>query len=193
LLVKTLGLASGILGVVLAFPLIRSLGPLPKTTLRKTAWRKGSYLVDITGRKVKPADLEVGGFMTVFPPDDIGGAYSQTMLIRVTNPPKSGYFPPPARFAKQRATWAPEGYIAFSKLCTHAGCPVGLYEELTFKMLCPCHQSLFDVTDAATPIFGPAPRPLPQLPLYIDKEGYFRAQNGYDEPVGPGYWERGNG
>ncbi len=69
---------------------------------------------------------------------------------------------------------------------------MGLYEELTKQMLCPCHQSLFDVTDAAIPIFGPAPRPLPQLPLYIDDEGYFRAQDGYDEPVGPGYWERGN-
>jgi ubiquinol-cytochrome c reductase iron-sulfur subunit len=189
---KALGLATGILGVVLAFPLIRSLGPLPKRTLRQTAWRHGSYLVDITGRKIKTGDLEVGGFTTVFPPDDIGGAYSQTMLIRVDTPPASGYLTPPPQFAKQRATWAPQGYIAFSKVCTHAGCPVGLYQELTKKMLCPCHQSLFDVTDAAIPIFGPAPRPLPQLPLYIDDEGYFRAQDGYDEPVGPGYWERGN-
>jgi ubiquinol-cytochrome c reductase iron-sulfur subunit len=167
-LVKTLGLASGILGVVLAMPFIRSLGPLPHKVLRQTAWRRGSYLADI------------------------GGAYSQTMLIRVDPPPASGYLKPPPQFAKQRATWAPQGYIAFSKVCTHAGCPVGLYQELTKKMLCPCHQSLFDVTDAATPIFGPAPRPLPQLPLYIDDEGYFRAQDGYDEPVGPGYWERGN-
>ena len=191
-LVKALGLASGILGVVLAFPFIRSLGPLPGKTLRQTAWRRGSYLVDITGRRIKTGDLEVGGFTTVFPQDDIGGAYSQTMLIRVDTPPASGYLTPPPQFAKQRATWAPQGYIAFSKVCTHAGCPVGLYQELTKKMLCPCHQSLFDVTDAAIPIFGPAPRPLPQLPLYIDDDGYFRAQDGYDEPVGPGYWERGN-
>jgi ubiquinol-cytochrome c reductase iron-sulfur subunit len=191
LLVKALGLASGVLGVVLAFPLLRSLGPLPKTTLRKTAWRKGSYVVDITGRKIKPGDIEVGGFITVFPPDDIGGAYSQTMLIHVT-PMQSGYMAPPAQFAKQRATWAPLGFIAFSKICTHAGCPVGLYEELTERMLCPCHQSVFVVRDAAIPVFGPAPRPLPQLPLYIDEDGYFRAQDGYDEPVGPGYWERGS-
>jgi ubiquinol-cytochrome c reductase iron-sulfur subunit len=191
-LVKMLGIASGILGVVLAFPLLRSLGPLPEKTLRQTAWRRGSYLVDITGRKIKTGDLDVGGFITVFPETDIGGAYSQTMLIRVDQSPASGYLPPPPQFAKQRATWAPQGYIAFSKVCTHAGCPVGLYEELTKQMLCPCHQSLFDVTDAAIPIFGPAPRPLPQLPLYIDDEGYFRAQDGYDEPVGPGYWERGN-
>ena len=130
----------------------------------------------------------MGGFITVFPETDVGGAYSQTMLIRVDQPPAGGYLTPPPQFAKQRATWAPQGYIAFSKVCTHAGCPVGLYEELTKQMLCPCHQSLFDVTDAAIPIFGPAPRPLPQLPLYIDEEGYFRAQDGYDEPVGPGYW-----
>lgn len=191
LLVKTLGLASGVLGVVLAFPLLRSLGPLPKTTLRQTPWRKGAYLVDVTGRKIKPTDIEVGGFITVFPPDDVGGAYSQTMLIHVNEQP--GYLTPPPQFAKQRATWAPQGFIAFSKVCTHAGCPVGLYQELTEKMLCPCHQSLFDVRDAAIPIFGPAPRPLPQLPIYIDSDGYFRAQDGYNEPVGPGYWERGNG
>ncbi|HLN06679.1 MAG TPA: ubiquinol-cytochrome c reductase iron-sulfur subunit [Acidimicrobiales bacterium] len=191
-LVKALGLASGILGVVLAFPLIRSLGPLPKKSLYKTAWRSGSYLVDITGRKIKAGDLEIGGFVTVFPETDIGGAYSQTMLIRVDPPSASGYMTPPARFQPERDTWAPQGYIAFSKVCTHAGCPVGLYEELTKQMLCPCHQSLFIVSDAATPIFGPAPRPLPQLPLYIDHAGYFRAQDGYNEPVGPGFWERGN-
>ncbi len=191
-LVKTLGLAAGIFGVVLLFPLVRSLGPVPGKTLRKTAWREGSYVVDITGRKIKTGDLEVGGFITVFPPDDVGGAYSQTMLIRVDPPPVSGYLTPPPQFQPERNTWAPQGYIAFSKVCTHAGCPVGLYEELTKQMLCPCHQSLFVVTDAATPIFGPAPRPLPQLALYIDDEGYFRAQHGYTEPVGPGYWERGN-
>jgi ubiquinol-cytochrome c reductase iron-sulfur subunit len=190
-LVKALGLASGILGVVLAFPLIRSLGPLPKKTLTESHWAKDDYLVDITGRKITAADLETGGFITVFPPSDIAGAYSQTMLIHVSLM-SSGFLAPPARFAQQRGTWAPLGFIAFSKLCTHAGCPVGLYEELTERMLCPCHQSLFVVTDAATPVFGPAPRPLPQLPLYIDDAGYFRAQAGYDEPVGPGYWERGN-
>ena len=99
LLVKTLGLASGVLGVVLAFPLLRSLGPLPKTTLRKTAWRKGAYLVDVTGRKIRPADIEAGGFITVFPPDDIGGAYSQTMLIHVNQPTRLLDAPAPVRQA----------------------------------------------------------------------------------------------
>ena len=97
-LVKALGLASGILGVVLAFPLIRSLGPLPGKTLTESHWNKGDYLVDITGRKIKAEDIEVGGFITVFPPSDIEGAYSQTMLIHV-QPMSSGYMTPPARFA----------------------------------------------------------------------------------------------
>ena len=192
ILVKTLGLASGVLGVVLAFPLIRSLGPLPGKSLYKTAWRTGSYLVDITGRKIKVNDLEVGGFITVFPPDDIGGAYSQTMLIRVTTPPASGYLPPPPRYAERAGHVGAAGLTSRSRSSAPMPVvPVGLYEELTEQMLCPCHQSLFVVTDAATPIFGPAPRPLPQLPLYIDDAGYFRAQDGYNEPVGPGFWERG--
>ena len=90
-----------------------------------------------------------------------------------------------------RETWGPAGYVAYSKVCTHAGCPVGLYEQLTQQLLCPCHQSLFNVREGAQPIFGPAPRPLAQLPLYVDGAGYLRAQTGYDEPIGPGFWERG--
>ena len=91
-------------------------------------------------------------------------------------------------------SWGPEGYLAFSKVCTHAGCPVALYQKALDELLCPCHQSIFEVGPGrpATPVFGPAPRPLPQLPLYVDSKGYLRAQNRYDEPVGPGFWERGN-
>ncbi|MGH6876918.1 MAG: ubiquinol-cytochrome c reductase iron-sulfur subunit, partial [Rhizomicrobium sp.] len=89
-----------------------------------------------------------------------------------------------------RETWGPKGYLAYSKMCTHAGCPVGLYEEVTQQLLCPCHQSLFNVKTGANPVFGPAPRPLPQLPLRIDSAGFLVAQAGYDQPVGPGFWER---
>ena len=181
-----LGAGMGIFGVVAAFPLIRSLGPVPGKTLDRTNWRAGSRLVDFTGRPVSVHDLEVGGALTVFPEGYLDSeqdqAMDQTMLIRagsadiVTRP--------------GRETWGPEGYLAFSKVCTHAGCPVGLYEEQTQQLLCPCHQSLFDVLDGAVPVFGPAPRPLPQLPLVVDADGWLRAQSGYDQPVGPGFWER---
>ncbi|MCL5947894.1 MAG: Rieske 2Fe-2S domain-containing protein [Actinobacteria bacterium] len=179
---KMLAGAAGILGVVIAFPVIRSLGPLPKLALDKTNWRKGSYLVTIHGRKIKEDDLEVGGIITVFPPGYEGNAMDQTVLLRASTSPfttKAG-----------RETWTPKGYVAYSKVCTHAGCPVGLYQEQTQQLLCPCHQSMFDVLDGAQPVFGPAPRPLPQLPLMIDSEGYLRAQQPYDQPVGPGFWER---
>jgi ubiquinol-cytochrome c reductase iron-sulfur subunit len=177
--------ASGaVFGVVALFPLVRSLGPLPKRTFYSTKWRKGSYVATIDGRRLKATDLVTGTLATVFPEDDLGGAISQTVLIRVQD---SGA----VTTKPGRESWGPEGFLAFSKVCTHAGCPVGLYEQTTKQLLCPCHQSLFDVTTGATPIFGPAPRPLPQLPLFVDSEGYLRAQGDYDEPVGPGFWERG--
>jgi ubiquinol-cytochrome c reductase iron-sulfur subunit len=183
-LVKLMGAAAGIFGIVAAFPLLRSLGPVAKRQLYTTAWRTGSYLTTLGGEKVTVDSVDVGGILTVFPEDNIGGALSQTVLIRLQ---ESGNV-----VTKQgRETWGPNGYVAFSKVCTHAGCPVALYEELTQQLLCPCHQSLFDVRDGCEPIFGPAPRPLAQLPLYVDSTGHLRAQRGYDEPIGPGFWSRG--
>jgi ubiquinol-cytochrome c reductase iron-sulfur subunit len=91
---------------------------------------------------------------------------------------------------KGRESWGPKGYVAYSKMCTHLGCPVGLYEQELQVLVCPCHQSMFDVTNGAIPEFGPAPRPLPQLPLYIDSAGYIRSQSDYHQAVGPGFWER---
>jgi ubiquinol-cytochrome c reductase iron-sulfur subunit len=93
---------------------------------------------------------------------------------------------------KGRESWAPAGYVAYSKACTHLGCPVGLYEQELELLVCPCHQSMFNVRNGAVPQFGPAPRPLPQLPLMFDANGYLAAQAGYDQPVGPGYWTRSN-
>jgi ubiquinol-cytochrome c reductase iron-sulfur subunit len=81
-------------------------------------------------------------------------------------------------------------YVAYSKICTHAGCPVSLYEQETSRILCPCHQSQFDVTQGAKPVFGPATRSLPQLPIAVDDEGFFVARDGYPEAVGPTYWNR---
>ncbi|MEI8268565.1 MAG: Rieske 2Fe-2S domain-containing protein [Acidimicrobiaceae bacterium] len=183
------GLFAGGMGVFslgAVFPLLRSLGPLPKGTLFHTDWRKDSYAVDITGRRVLVGDLAVGAIVTVFPEGqqdtENGQAVDQTVLIRVSNQDFTTM--------KGRETWGPQGLLAYSKLCTHLGCPVGLYEQQLQLLVCPCHQSMFDVNNGAVPQFGPAPRPLPQLPIYIDADGYVRAQSDYREPVGPGFWER---
>ena len=90
-----------------------------------------------------------------------------------------------------REGWTPDGLVAYSKLCTHVGCPVGLYQADEHLLLCPCHQSTFDVTRNCKVIFGPANRPLPQLPLGVDDEGYLVSTEDYQEPVGPSFWERG--
>jgi ubiquinol-cytochrome c reductase iron-sulfur subunit len=188
-----LAAGSALVGIVLAFPLLRSLGPQPKNTFETTNWRAGSRLVDINGRLIKSDTLEVGGIITVFPEGPKGNptlyasdpqsqAVDQTILIR---PVKYPFVTKPGR-----ETWTPDEYVAYSKVCTHAGCPVGLYQEQLYQLLCPCHQSLFDVLKGAQQVFGPAPRPLPQLPLRIDEDGYLRAQSGYDQPIGPGFWER---
>jgi len=179
-----LGAGATVMGVVLGFPLIRSLGPTPKKILDVTNWKTGSPLVGIEGRKIHVTDLQVGGSLTVFPKGFEGSSIDQTMLLRA-QPAGENVVTKPGR-----ETWGPDGYVAYSKLCTHAGCPVGLYEQLDQQLLCPCHQSLFDVLTGGNPVFGPAPRNLPQLALQIDDQGFLVAQHGYTEPVGPGFWER---
>ena len=182
----------GIFGVVAAFPLLRSLGPKPGSSLFKTNWKKGSLLVDLYGKPVHRTDMQVGGLLTVFPQGKentlTAQAVDQAVLIRVQSTTLVTM--------KGRGDWAPDGYVCYSKVCTHLGCPVGLYEQLLELLVCPCHQSMFNVRDGAFPVFGPAPRPLPQLPVYFDSNGFLRAREGFDQPVGPGFWERttqGNG
>lgn len=181
-LLGLLTLSVGSIGIIQLFPFLRSLGPVPKKALDVTDWSKGSVVVKFDGTPITESTLEVGGAVTVFPQGYLGNAVDQVILVR---PGNTDIVTRPGR-----ETWAPKGYIAYSKLCTHAGCPVGLYEELTQQLLCPCHQSLFDVLTGATQVFGPAPRPLPQLPLYFDSSGVLRSQSGFDQPVGPGFWER---
>jgi quinol---cytochrome c reductase iron-sulfur subunit len=179
-------LGSGIFGIVAVFPLLRSLGPVPKNSFDTTDWRKGSILVDSNGRPVHRDTLVTGGIMTVFPrgfqANEQAQSMDQTVLIRVQDTDLVT--------EQGRETWAPAGYVAYSKMCTHLGCPVGLYEQELELLVCPCHQSMFNVRNGAVPQFGPAPRPLPQLPLMFNEDGYLASQGGYDQAVGPGFWER---
>jgi ubiquinol-cytochrome c reductase iron-sulfur subunit len=179
------------LGGVLTIPIIGGLvkDPHKGEPLLRTGFRKGVRLILEDGTPVRPEHVSAGGFLTVFP-DIPGGttnryASSPTLLFHLR--------PADAAHAKGSAktpdgNWGP--YYAYSKICTHAGCPPSLYEQQTHRLLCPCHQSQFDVVDGCRPIFGPAARPLPQLPITVDSEGYFVATSDYREPVGPSFWER---
>ena len=181
LLTRMLGAAVGALGLAALFP-IRSLGPSPGNRLERTQWRPGARLVDQDGRLVRVDTVAVGGALTVFPEHAEHAGDSQVVLVRVGAErvrPRAG-----------REDWAPEGNVAYSKICTHVGCPVGLYQETTHELVCPCHQSTFDVLDGARPRFGPATRSLPQLPLMVDSEGFLAARSDFTEPVGPGFWNR---
>ena len=169
--------------------LLRDLGPLPETALRHTAWRKGTRLVvEGSDRAIKASDLaSPGSYITVIPEgfqhDLEALAKATVMLIKM--PPDALHLPP------EKLAWTVDGIIAYSKICTHVGCPAGLYEQETHRILCPCHQSTFDATRGAKVIFGPAARPLPQLPIGVDREGYLVALSDFREPVGPSFWERG--
>ena len=181
MMMRSLGLAVAGLGVAALFP-IRSLGPRPGRALLRTPWHDGLRLITDDGRQVRPEDVPVEGLVTVFPDGDPGSADGQAVLIRVT---------PGLLVAKPgREGWTPQDIVAYSKICTHAGCPVGLYEANRHTLLCPCHQSTFDVLQHAKPQIGPAAAPLPQLPLGIDSEGYLIARGDFSEPVGPSFWHK---
>ncbi len=178
-LVRLLVGTGALLAAAMALPVF-SLGPQPGRALFETGWRRGVRLVDADGNPLRLDDLAVQGVRTVFPENEVGRADSQTMLIRLR--------PSDLHLPDGRADWAPDGHVAYSKLCTHAGCPVGLFRAQDQVLICPCHQSTFDVTRGAVPIFGPAARPLPQLPLDVDADGYLVATGGYDSPAGPSFW-----
>lgn len=151
------------LGIV---PLV-SLARKPGRSAR-TGWRAGLRLVDENDQPI-PSDLLVNGAIaTVFPQGGVTVPDAPAVLIRLP----SG------------------GYVAYSKICTHAGCPVALYREQSHELYCPCHQSRFDVLNGAKNVSGPAPRPLPQLALGVDAQGYLIARGDFDAPVGPDDWDR---
>ncbi|TDC76568.1 Rieske (2Fe-2S) protein [Micromonospora sp. KC606] len=149
-------------------------------------------LVREDGRPIRPADISAGGQLTVFPGIEHGvsnrHADSPTLLIHLRESDAVASREANARVGHGDYMWG--NYAAFSKICTHAGCPASLYEQQTNRLLCPCHQSQFLITDNARPVFGPASRRLPQLPIEVDEEGFFVAKSDYTETVGPDFWER---
>jgi ubiquinol-cytochrome c reductase iron-sulfur subunit len=189
LIKKSLGAALG-LSALSPLLLLRDLGPLPGNELEKTTWAAGTYLVTDPGnRRINVADLEVGSVAQVLPEikdpehrklSDI--AKDAVLLIRLR--------PQEFNLEPDRLAMTHDGIIAFSKICSHMGCAVALYEQQTKHLLCPCHQSTFDVTRAAKVIFGPSARPLPQLDITVDSEGFLVARNPFSEAVGPSFWER---
>lgn len=189
LIKRTLGAAVG-LSALSPILLLRDLGPLPGNDLKETSWKAGTYLVTDPGdRRIRASDLEVGAVAQVLPEtsdpehrklNDI--AKDAVLLIRLR--------PNEFNLDAERLSWTHEGIIAFSKICSHMGCAVALYEQTTKHLLCPCHQSTFDVTRAAKVIFGPSARPLPQLNVTVDAEGFLIARTPFTEPVGPSFWGR---
>ena len=183
-LLTRLGLgALGALGLAALFP-IRSLGPAPGRGLKQTAFAKGGVrLVDEENRPLRPDDLAPGTVQTVFPEGDVDSGDAPTLLIRI----ETGTIQP----LPGREDWTVgQDTIAYSKLCTHLGCPVGLFQAPENLLLCPCHQSTFDVLEHARPVFGPATRPLPQLPIEVGADGYLAARGDFSDPVGGGFWDR---
>lgn len=184
LLTGLAGTAFAALAGALLFP-IRSLGPRPGRDLKVTPFAGTvKRVVTESGDPVRPEDLPVDGVLTVWPEGHTHAADAPTLLIH-TRPQQE------LRLQGEKVGWVVGGIVAYSKLCTHTGCPVGLYQADEGLLLCPCHQSTFDVLDGAKPIFGPAARSLPQLPLDVDDEGYLIASGDFESPVGPGFWDRG--
>mgnify|MGYP000400610915 FL=1 len=186
---RTMLLSLGLVGLSPVL-LLGDLGPLPGNDQKETNWKSGTRLVTDPGdRPIRPSDLEVGGVAQVQPElpagkvrhlDDI--AKDSVLLIRIR--------PEEFNLDAERLSWTYEGIIAFSKICSHMGCAVALYEQTTKHLLCPCHQSTFDVTRAAKVIFGPSARALPQLAITVDSQGYLVAKQPFSEPVGPSFWGR---
>ena len=192
---RSLILATLPLGIAPLF-LLRDLGPLPGTSLDTTVWRKGLRLVVYgTGRPITSAEFNSpGGIISVAPEgfenDDDAMAKAAVIIIKF-RPGQLQYTT--ANHAvpnKVVENWTVDNIVAYSKICTHVGCPAALYEQTTHHILCPCHQSTFDASQGARVIFGPATRPLPQLPIGVDAQGFLVCKGHFQEPVGPSFWER---
>ncbi len=214
---NTMLAAGGLLGVV-PLVMLRDLGPLPGDKLDHTIWDLSTWTPaeqawwkqqngrtlqrvfrDVIGTPIKLSDLEIGDLVNALPEvlfatDDnqqpiaegaaliAAKAKAAVILHRMV---------PSEIVSPQTANWSVDGIVCYSKICTHVGCPISLNERTTHHLLCPCHQSTFDLTDGGRVLFGPAARPLPQLELTVDSEGYLAARRDFTQPVGPSFWERG--
>lgn len=194
LLLRSLGLAGGALATVPLVVLVGGMIKKPGKALHHTLFKPNSKfpngvpIVYADGTRVSPNDMQPGGIITVFPgvPDGVKNASSPTLIIRLRPGQK-------VQARKGQADFGWGDFVAFSKICTHAGCPASLYEQQTTRLLCPCHQSQFEVLQDAKPVFGPSSRSLPKLPLgveVVDGVQYFIAKRDFPEPIGPAYWER---
>jgi ubiquinol-cytochrome c reductase iron-sulfur subunit len=194
---------NSLIGAVALLPLpivfiLGDMGPLSPNPARlraSTIWEPGMRVVnDVTFEPIRPEDIEVGQLVNAMPeaykeiPEEEHTqalrvrAFASVILVRME---EGEYVVEPGREG-----WDVDGILCYSKICTHVGCPISLYEQQTHNMLCPCHQSTFALADGGKVVFGPARRPLPQLALEVDAEGYLAAQGDFSEPVGPSYWER---
>jgi ubiquinol-cytochrome c reductase iron-sulfur subunit len=194
---RTLMLATAPLAVA-PIVLLRDLGPLPGTSLRHTVWSPGRrLLVYGTNEPISADQFTAPGSMITIVPDgyqDNADELAKAAVILIKFAP--GELDVPTSYdggtLVGSQNWTIDNSIvAYSKICTHVGCPVALYEQTTHHILCPCHQSTFDAAHGANVIFGPAARPLPQLPLATDSSGYLVAKSDFTQPVGPSFWERG--
>lgn len=170
--------SAGVVGAGLIAP-VSTLGPVAsRAEFERTPWRAGVRLVTGDGTPVRPEDIAVGGVSTVWPEGHVDEERASVLVLRLSQEPQ-----PPTN-----PDWVvEESVLAYSKVCTHVGCPVALYREQEGALFCPCHQSTFDARAGARPVFGPAARALPQLPMGVDDEGYLVALGDFTEPVGPAY------
>jgi ubiquinol-cytochrome c reductase iron-sulfur subunit len=191
--------AVGLLGLP-AVVLLRDLGPLPGDALQHTIWKRGMRVArDVIGTPIRPSDMELGDLINaepaaIFETDENGEHLIEGAELQVTKSKSAVILvrmePDEIVPGAGRENWSVDGILCYSKICTHVGCPISLYERTTHNLLCPCHQSTFDLSDSGRVVFGPAARALPQLPLTVDDEGYLVARSDFTEPVGPSFWER---
>ncbi|MFC6288572.1 Rieske 2Fe-2S domain-containing protein [Nocardioides sp. GCM10027113] len=201
--------AVGMLGLP-AIVLLRDLGPTPQQVaeeadypgagIENTVWEKGMRVVrDVVGTPIRVTDLQIGDLVNgepaaIFETNEEGEPIIEGVALQIAKSKGAVVVvrmePEDIIAGEGRENWSVDGIVCYSKICTHVGCPISLYERTTHHLLCPCHQSTFDLADSGRVVFGPAARALPQLPLAVDDEGYLVAQSDFTEPVGPSYWER---